>query len=82
MTNLSTAPLTPERILQLAWGFAPPLILEAAIRHCVFDVLDVDLEAEMGPSGLGSKPYSIGKEADQGEASSSGIAVWRTAKLA
>ncbi len=40
MTNSSTAPLTPERIFQLAWGFAPPLILEAAIRHRVFDVLD------------------------------------------
>ena len=40
MATFSTAPLTPERILQLAWGFAPPLILEAAIRHRVFDVLD------------------------------------------
>ncbi len=32
--------LSPERIMQLAWGYAPPLILEAAIRHRVFDVLD------------------------------------------
>jgi ubiquinone/menaquinone biosynthesis C-methylase UbiE len=32
--------VTPERIMQLAWGYAPPLILEAALRHCVFDVLD------------------------------------------
>lgn len=32
--------VTPERIMQIAWGFAPPLILEAAIRHRVFDVLD------------------------------------------
>src|SRR3954447_12406370 len=33
-------PLTPERIMQFAWGYAPPLIIEAAIRHRVFDVLD------------------------------------------
>ena len=34
------AQVTPERIGQLVWGYAPPLILEAAIRHRVFDVLD------------------------------------------
>ncbi len=32
--------VTPERIMQLAWGYAPPLILEAALRHGVFDTLD------------------------------------------
>ncbi len=32
--------VTPERIMQLAWGYAPPLIVEAALRHRVFDVLD------------------------------------------
>jgi ubiquinone/menaquinone biosynthesis C-methylase UbiE len=40
---MSTAPATqvsPERIFQMAWGYAPPLALEAAIRHRVFDVLD------------------------------------------
>jgi precorrin-6B methylase 2 len=37
---MSTASVTPERIYQLAWGYAPPLALEAAIRHRVFDVLD------------------------------------------
>ncbi|MGA2072296.1 MAG: methyltransferase [Terriglobia bacterium] len=37
----STQPsVTPDRIMQLTWGYAPPLILEAAIRHRVFDVLD------------------------------------------
>jgi ubiquinone/menaquinone biosynthesis C-methylase UbiE len=40
MPTPASAPMTPERIFQLAWGFAPPLILEAAIRHRVFDVLD------------------------------------------
>ena len=33
-------PVTPERINQLAWGFAPPLAMEAAIKHRVFDELD------------------------------------------
>jgi SAM-dependent methyltransferase len=33
-------PVTPERIMQFMWGYAPPLILEAAVRHRVFDVLD------------------------------------------
>jgi len=46
MSNATSAPVTPERIYQLAWGYAPPLILEAAIRHHVFDVLDA------GPKSL------------------------------
>ena len=40
MSTPASAPVTPERIYQLAWGYAPPLVLEAAIRHRVFDVLD------------------------------------------
>jgi predicted O-methyltransferase YrrM len=40
MSTAASAPVTPERIYQLAWGYAPPLVLEAAIRHQVFDVLD------------------------------------------
>jgi len=40
MTTPSAAPVTPERIMQFAWGYVPPLVLEAAIRHRVFDVLD------------------------------------------
>jgi hypothetical protein len=40
MTIPATAAVTPERILQFAWGYVPPLILEAAIRHHVFDTLD------------------------------------------
>lgn len=31
--------VTPERIYQFTWGFSIPLVLEAAIRHRVFDVL-------------------------------------------
>lgn len=33
-------PVTPERLMQFAFGYAPTLILEAAIHHRVFDVLD------------------------------------------
>ena len=40
MTTESAASVSPERIYQLAWGYAPPLILEAAMKHKVFDVLD------------------------------------------
>ncbi|HEX4154531.1 MAG TPA: methyltransferase [Acidobacteriaceae bacterium] len=32
--------VTPERIMQMAWGYAPPLIIEAGLRHKVFDALD------------------------------------------
>ena len=32
--------VTPERIMQFAWGYAPTLIIEAAVRHRVFDLLD------------------------------------------
>ena len=40
MTTVSAAQITPERIMQFTFGFAPPLIIEAAIRLRVFDVLD------------------------------------------
>jgi SAM-dependent methyltransferase len=33
-------PVTPERVMQHTFGYAPPLILEAAVRHRVFDTLD------------------------------------------
>ena len=40
MTTEQPLPVTPERIMQMTWGFAPPLILEAAVTNGVFDVLD------------------------------------------
>jgi len=40
MSVPATVQVTPERIMQFAWGYVPPLVLEAAIRHGVFDVLD------------------------------------------
>lgn len=40
MTTSVTAPVTPERIMQFAWGYVPPLVLEAAVHHRIFDLLD------------------------------------------
>ena len=37
--NANSSP-TPERLMQLAWNFAPPLIIEAALQHGVFERLD------------------------------------------
>ena len=36
----STMQITPERLMHFTFGFAPPLLIEAAIRHRVFDALD------------------------------------------
>src|SRR4051812_20387076 len=53
------APVTPDRIMQFAFGYAPPLIIAAAIRHRVFDVLDKgpktvdELSRETGASPRG-----------------------------
>src|SRR6516165_6489887 len=33
MTIAPATPITPGRIMQFTFGFAPPLIIEAAIRH-------------------------------------------------
>jgi ubiquinone/menaquinone biosynthesis C-methylase UbiE len=32
--------LTPDRIMQFAWGYAPTLAIEAAVRHGFFNLLD------------------------------------------
>jgi hypothetical protein len=40
MAGKHAARVTPERLVQFAFGFAPPLMLETAIRHGVFDLLD------------------------------------------
>src|SRR5688572_21915723 len=34
------AGVTPERLFQFAFGYAPPLMIEACVRHGVFDALD------------------------------------------
>jgi ubiquinone/menaquinone biosynthesis C-methylase UbiE len=59
MTTSVTAQVTPERIMQFAWGYVPPLVLEAAIRHRIFDVLDAgektlsEVQKETGASERG-----------------------------
>jgi 3-hydroxy-5-methyl-1-naphthoate 3-O-methyltransferase len=32
--------VTPERIMQFAWGYAPTLIIQAAVQHRLFDLLE------------------------------------------
>jgi 3-hydroxy-5-methyl-1-naphthoate 3-O-methyltransferase len=51
----------PDRLLQIAWGYAPPLILETALHYQVFDRLEeaprtaVELAAQSGASVRGLK---------------------------
>jgi ubiquinone/menaquinone biosynthesis C-methylase UbiE len=33
-------PITPQRIMEMTWGFAAPLIAEAALQNGVFDAMD------------------------------------------
>jgi 3-hydroxy-5-methyl-1-naphthoate 3-O-methyltransferase len=55
-TAISTQ-VSPERIMQMAWGYVPPLVLEAAIRHRVFDVL------EAGPKDIWEVEKATGASA-------------------
>lgn len=32
--------VSPDRVMQLAWSYAAPLVIEAAVRHGIFDALD------------------------------------------
>lgn len=38
--QVSHPPVTPDRLMQFVFGYAPTLIIETAIRHRVFDLLD------------------------------------------
>src|ERR1043165_6221456 len=40
MSAMGGAAVSPERIMQMAWGSAAPLLLEAGVRNGVFDLLD------------------------------------------
>ena len=40
MSTSGQPAVTPERISALAWGYTAPLIIEAAVRHGIFDRLD------------------------------------------
>jgi hypothetical protein len=46
MLSLSTPQVSPERLMQFTFGFAPPLMIETAIRCGIFDIL------EKGPKSL------------------------------
>jgi ubiquinone/menaquinone biosynthesis C-methylase UbiE len=42
-TSLSPAEagqVTPQRIVEMAWGFGPPMVIAAAVRTQIFDVLE------------------------------------------
>ncbi len=39
-SQTASTKVTPERLMQLAWGYAPPLAIEAAVRLGMFDTLD------------------------------------------
>jgi len=60
MPIASARQITPERLMQFSFGFAPPLIIEAAIRHQVFNALDggaktldaLSSETRTSPRGL------------------------------
>jgi len=60
MTNTTDKPtVTPERLMQFAWGYAVPLMIEAGIKNRVFDSLDAgpktaeQLAKETGASARG-----------------------------
>ncbi len=40
MSASSTPTVRPDRILEMVWGYAPPIILATAVHAKVFDVLD------------------------------------------
>jgi 2-polyprenyl-3-methyl-5-hydroxy-6-metoxy-1,4-benzoquinol methylase len=40
MPSAPAPQVTPERLMQFTFGFAPPLMIETAIRFGVFDILD------------------------------------------
>src|SRR5258708_20196157 len=54
-------PVNPERIQQLGWGYAPPLMLEAGVRLRVFDALDAGPKtAAQVAAETGSSPRGVG----------------------
>ena len=59
MKKQQTKKLTPERLQQLGFGYAPPLIISAAVNNRVFDALDSgaktveQLQKETGASARG-----------------------------
>ena len=61
MTAAPAAQITPERLMQFTFGYAPPLIIESAIRHGVFDALDAGAKAlETLCAETGTWPRALG----------------------
>jgi cyclopropane fatty-acyl-phospholipid synthase-like methyltransferase len=51
---------TPQRIMQFAWGYAPTLVIEACVRHGIFDLLDRGpLTAEQLTSQTGTSKRGV-----------------------
>jgi len=40
MSASSNPAVRPDRIMEMVWGYAPPIILATAIQCRVFDLLD------------------------------------------
>ncbi len=59
MSTPTPAQPTPQRILGMGWGFAPPLVIQAAVENGIFNALDrspmtaKDLAKETGASERG-----------------------------
>lgn len=66
MAAQSQQQVTPERILQMVWSYAPPLIIEAALNAGVFDLLDSgpkDLEQVAAETGASTRGLRIAMNA-------------------
>ena len=58
-TQTPVMPVSHERLFQLAWSYAPPLLIEAAVRHGVFDLLHQGpktLEQIAGETNVAERP--------------------------
>jgi 3-hydroxy-5-methyl-1-naphthoate 3-O-methyltransferase len=60
MSTTQAHPLTPERILRTQWDYAPPLIVAAAVRLRIFDLLV-------------ERPLSVAEVAERADASERGV---------
>jgi ubiquinone/menaquinone biosynthesis C-methylase UbiE len=62
LAHAADKPVTPERLMQFAWGYAIPLVIEAGVKNHVFDHLDGgaktldELSRATGASRRGLRP--------------------------
>lgn len=60
-----TPPVSPERILKISWGYAPPILVASAIENGLFDALDREsLNARDLAAAIGSSPRGVSSVAD------------------